>query len=283
MKVEIDPNSGFCFGVVTAINKAEEYLKDNEILYCIGDIVHNSREVDRLGTKGLKAINHQEFQKMHDCKVLFRAHGEPPITYKIAEENNIEVIDASCPVVLNLQKRIRTAWEIGKKDNIQIVIYGKKGHAEVNGLVGQTNGEAIVVESVEGADVIDFTRPIKLFSQTTKPLDGFRKLSYYIASRSQAKFDIYDTICRKVSNRIPELREFAKKHNYIVFVSGKKSSNGNMLYNICKEENENTFFIQSASDLDLSIFKNIETVGICGATSTPRWLMEEVYDTLIKL
>lgn len=283
MKVEIDPNSGFCFGVVTAINKAEEYLKENEILYCIGDIVHNSREVDRLGNKGLKAINHQEFQEMHDCKVLFRAHGEPPLTYKIAKENNIEVIDASCPVVLNLQKRIRNAWELGKKDNIQIVIYGKKGHAEVNGLVGQTNGEAIVVEGVEGADVIDYTRPIKLFSQTTKPLDGFRKLSSHIAERAQAKFDIYDTICRKVSNRIPELREFAKKHDYIVFVSGKKSSNGKMLYNICKEENENSFFIQSASDLDLSIFKDIETVGICGATSTPRWVMEEVYETLINL
>lgn len=280
MRVEIDPNSGFCFGVVNAIESAEEYLKRGERLYCIGDIVHNSHEVNRLKKEGLITINHDEFENIHDCKVLLRAHGEPPLTYLIAKKNNIEIIDASCPVVLNLQKRISKAWQEGKDRNVQIVIYGKKGHAEVNGLVGQTDGEAIVVEKIEDALCIDFTRPICLFSQTTKPISGFVELSDFIKKNAKNSFQIHDTICRKVSNRIPELREFAKAHDFIVFVSGMKSSNGKMLFNICKEENKNTIFIQGAEDLNLDILKDSEFVGICGATSTPRWVMDEVYDKI---
>jgi 4-hydroxy-3-methylbut-2-enyl diphosphate reductase len=280
MRVEIDPNSGFCFGVVNAINKAEEYLKRGERLYCIGDIVHNSHEVERLKKEGLISINHDEFKDIHDCKVLLRAHGEPPFTYQMAKKNNIEIIDASCPVVLSLQKSILKAWKEGKKDNIQIVIYGKKGHAEVNGLVGQTEGEAIVVENMEDALSIDMSRPISLFSQTTKPLSGFAELSEYIKEKAENTYKIQDTICRKVSNRIPELREFAKEHDFIVFVSGKKSSNGKMLFNICKEENKNTIFIQGAEDLDISLMKETDFVGVCGATSTPRWVMDEVYEKI---
>lgn len=277
MKVDIDPNSGFCFGVVNAIKKAEEYLKRGETLYCIGDIVHNSNEVDRLREIGLITINHDEFKDIHDCKVLLRAHGEPPLTYDVAKKNNIEIIDASCPVVLNLQKRILKAWNEGKDIGSQIIIYGKKGHAEVNGLVGQTNGEAIVVESVEDSALIDFKRPICLFSQTTKPITGFVELSKLIEEKAQNGFKIHDTICRKVSNRIPELKEFAKTHDFIVFVSGKKSSNGKMLFDICKRENQNTIFIQDAKDFEIEILRDSKTVGICGATSTPRWVMDEVY------
>jgi 4-hydroxy-3-methylbut-2-enyl diphosphate reductase len=280
MRVEIDPNSGFCFGVVNAIKKAEEYLKRGEKLYCIGDIVHNSHEVERLKKEGLISINHDEFKDIHDCKVLLRAHGEPPFTYQMAKKNNIEIIDASCPVVLSLQKSILKAWKEGRKDNIQIVIYGKKGHAEVNGLVGQTEGEAIVVDNMEDALNIDMSRPICLFSQTTKPLSGFAELSEYIKEKAENTYKIQDTICRKVSNRIPELREFAKEHDFIVFVSGKKSSNGKMLFNICKEENKNTIFIQGAEDLDISLMKETDFVGVCGATSTPRWVMDEVYEKI---
>lgn len=280
MRVEIDPNSGFCFGVVNAINKAEEYLKKGESLYCIGDIVHNSHEVERLKAEGLITIDHKEFEKVRDCKVLLRAHGEPPLTYKIAKENNIEIIDASCPVVLNLQKRIFKAWQEGKNDNVQIVIYGKKGHAEVNGLVGQTNGEAIVIENLEDANFLDFSRPICLFSQTTKPLSGFELLASFIKEKTSSTIRIFDTVCRKVSNRIPELREFAKSHDLIVFVSGAKSSNGKMLFNICREENKNTIFIQGAEEIDLALLEGAEFVGICGATSTPRWVMDEVYEKI---
>lgn len=282
MRVEIDPNSGFCFGVVNAINKAEDYLKEGESLYCIGDIVHNAHEVERLKKEGLKTIDHDEFEKIHDCKVLLRAHGEPPLTYEIAKKNNIEIIDASCPVVLNLQKRILKAWEEGKKDNVQIVIYGKKGHAEVNGLVGQTNGEAIVLEKLEDANSLDFTRPICLFSQTTKPLSGFELLSSFIKEKTKSSIRIFDTVCRKVSNRIPELREFAKSHDLIMFVSGAKSSNGKMLFNICREENKNTIFIQGAEEINLALLEGAEFVGICGATSTPRWVMDEVYEKICK-
>lgn len=282
MRVEIDPNSGFCFGVVNAINKAEDYLKEGESLYCIGDIVHNAHEVERLKKEGLKTIDHDEFEKIHDCKVLLRAHGEPPLTYEIAKKNNIEIIDASCPVVLNLQKRIFKAWQEGKKDNVQIVIYGKKGHAEVNGLVGQTKGEAIVLEKLEDANSLDFTRPICLFSQTTKPLSGFELLSSFIKEKTKSSIRIFDTVCRKVSNRIPELREFAKSHDLIMFVSGAKSSNGKMLFNICREENKNTIFIQGAEEIDLSLLEGAEFVGICGATSTPRWVMDEVYEKICK-
>lgn len=282
MKVNIDPNSGFCFGVVNAINKAEEYLKRDEVLYCIGDIVHNSHEVERLRSEGLITINHEEFKKLEKVRVLLRAHGEPPITYKLAKERGIDIVDASCPVVLNLQRRIRKAWEQGRADGRQIVIYGKKGHAEVNGLVGQTEGEAMVVENVADIDIIDFNRPIEIFSQTTKTISGFKEVVEAIRQKARSEFVENDTICRKVSNRIPELRGFAKEHDFIVFVSGKKSSNGRMLYEICKQENEDTIFIQGVEDLDLDMMKDADSVGICGATSTPRWVMDEVYEKIVK-
>jgi 4-hydroxy-3-methylbut-2-enyl diphosphate reductase len=282
MKVNIDPNSGFCFGVVKAINKAEEYLKRDEVLYCIGDIVHNNLEVERLKKEGLLTINHEEFKKLKNVRVLLRAHGEPPLTYALAKERGIEIVDASCPVVLNLQRRIRKAWEEGKAEGRQIVIYGKKGHAEVNGLVGQTDGEAIVVEGVDDLEILDYSKPIEIFSQTTKTISGFREVVEEIRKKAEAGFVENDTICRKVSNRIPELREFAKEHDFIVFVSGKKSSNGRMLYEICKQENEHTFFVQGTKDFDVDLVKDADSVGICGATSTPRWVMEEVYDKIIK-
>lgn len=282
MKVNIDPNSGFCFGVVNAINKAEEYLKRNEVLYCIGDIVHNSHEVERLRGEGLITIDHEEFKKLKNVRVLLRAHGEPPETYSLAKERGIEIVDASCPVVLNLQRRIRIAWEDGKSEGRQIVIYGKKGHAEVNGLVGQTQGEAIVVEGVGDLHVLDYSKPIEIFSQTTKTISGFRLVVEEIRKNAKAGFVVNDTICRKVSNRIPELREFAKENDYIVFVSGKKSSNGRMLYEICKQENEHSYFVQGVEDFDIDLVKDAQSVGICGATSTPRWVMEEVYDTIMK-
>ncbi len=282
MKVNIDPNSGFCFGVVNAINKVEEHLKHDRKLYCIGDIVHNSLEVERLKQEGLITIDHEEFKKLRRAKVLLRAHGEPPSTYEIAKKRDIEIVDASCPVVLNLQRMIYHAWKDGKNLGRQIVIYGKKGHAEVNGLVGQTCGEAIVVEDINDIDILDFNKPIEIFSQTTKTISGFKKVVEKIKQRAKCKFVVNDTICRKVSNRIPELREFVKDHDLIVFVSGEKSSNGRMLYEICKEENENTVFIQGAKDLELAIIRNVNSVGICGATSTPRWVMDEVYDKIVK-
>ena len=223
MKVEIDENSGFCFGVVNAIAKAEEELQRGE-LYCIGDIVHNSLEVDRLKKLGLRTIDHETFAALRDCRVLFRAHGEPPSSYALARENNIEIIDASCPVVLNLQQKIRAAHERVKENGGQIVIYGKRGHAEVNGLVAQTNGEALVVEREEDLKGIDFSRLVILFSQTTKSLDGFKRIVELVRRNARGGVEVNDTICRKVANRIPQLREFAVQHDVVLFVSGEKSS-----------------------------------------------------------
>ena len=275
MKVEIDENSGFCFGVVNAIAKAEEELQKGE-LYCIGDIVHNSLEVDRLKGLGLRTIDHEAFAGLKDCRVLFRAHGEPPSSYALAKDNGIEIIDASCPVVLNLQQKIRAAYECVKADGGQVVIYGKRGHAEVNGLVAQTNGEALVVEREEDLRGIDFSQPVILFSQTTKSLDGFKRIVELVRENAREGVEVNDTICRKVANRIPQLREFAVQHDVILFVSGEKSSNGKQLFAVCREVNPRTYFVQGVDDLRAEMFEGAESVGISGATSTPRWVMEEI-------
>ena len=279
IKVEIDEGSGFCFGVVTAIHKAEEELAKGVTLYCLGDIVHNSREVERLKTMGLITINHEEFKQLHNAKVLLRAHGEPPETYTIARENNIEIIDATCPVVLRLQKRIKQEYQEKDAEEKQIVIYGQNGHAEVLGLVGQTTGKAIVIEKLEEAKELDFSKSIRLYSQTTKSLDEFWEIVDYIKDHisPSATFEYYDTICRQVANRMPNLRTFAASHDLIFFVSGKKSSNGKMLFSECLKVNPNSHLIDNAEEIDDSLFHGISSIGVCGATSTPRWLMEQIY------
>lgn len=287
IKVEIDEGSGFCFGVVTAIHKAEEELAKGETLYCLGDIVHNSREVDRLKTMGLITINREEFKQLKNAKVLLRAHGEPPETYMIARENNIEIIDATCPVVLRLQKRIRQGYLADSNEEKQIVIYGKSGHAEVLGLVGQTDGKAIVIEKAEEAKKLDLNKSIRLFSQTTKSLDEFQEIVEYFKQHisPEATFEYYDTICRQVANRMPKLREFAATHDLIFFVSGKKSSNGKMLFEECLKVNANSHLIDNEKEIDPSLLQNVKSIGVCGATSTPKWLMEKIYNhirTLIK-
>ena len=279
IRVEIDEGSGFCFGVVTAIHKAEEELAKGVTLYCLGDIVHNSREVERLKTMGLITINHEEFKQLHNAKVLLRAHGEPPETYTIARENNIEIIDATCPVVLRLQKRIKQEYQEKDAEEKQIVIYGQNGHAEVLGLVGQTTGKAIVIEKLEEAKELDFSKSIRLYSQTTKSLDEFWEIVDYIKDHisPSATFEYYDTICRQVANRMPNLRTFAASHDLIFFVSGKKSSNGKMLFSECLKVNPNSHLIDNAEEIDDSLFHGISSIGVCGATSTPKWLMEQIY------
>lgn len=281
-KIEIDEKSGFCFGVVNAIKKAEEELAKGGTLYCLGDIVHNSLEVERLAKMGLTTINHEEFAQLKNVKVLLRAHGEPPSTYETAKENNIEIIDASCPVVLRLQRRIKDKHSNEIVNGSQIVIYGENGHAEVNGLLGQTDSEAIVIESKEDLEKLDFTKNICLFSQTTKPLDGFREIIDIISARidPSASFEFFDTICRQVSNRIPNIKEFATKHDMIFFVAGKKSSNGKVLFSECKKYNPNSYFVSSPDEIDPSLIKEGLSVGVCGATSTPKWQMEEVEKTI---
>lgn len=278
--IEIDRASGFCFGVVNAIRKAEEELNKGGALYCLGDIVHNSREVDRLTSKGLIIIDREQFKELHNAKVLLRAHGEPPETYTIARNNQIEIIDATCPVVLQLQKKIKT--QHSETNDSQIVIYGKIGHAEVNGLVGQTEGKAIVIEKVEDLSLIDFNRPVKLFSQTTKSLDGFREILELIRQKIAPgiPFEYNDTICRQVANRIPNIRTFAAGHELIFFVSGQKSSNGKILFEECRKVNLNSHLISGSNDIDTSLLTNVQSIGICGATSTPSWLMKEVADSL---
>lgn len=281
-KVEIDEGSGFCFGVVTAINKAEEELAQGGTLYCLGDIVHNSREVERLKEMGLITINHEEFSRLFNAKVLLRAHGEPPETYAIARQNNIEIIDATCPVVLRLQKRIKQEYIQEDEDDKQIVIYGKNGHAEVLGLVGQTERKAIVIEKLEEAKTLDFSRSIRLYSQTTKSLDEFQNIVEYIKEHisSMVTFEYYDTICRQVANRIPNIRKFAASHSLVFFVSGKKSSNGKILFNECKKVNPNSHLIDSIEEIDNSLLIGANSIGICGATSTPKWLMEEISEAI---
>ena len=286
IKVEIDEGSGFCFGVVTAINKAEEELAKGETLYCLGDIVHNSREVERLKTMGLITINREEFKQLRNAKVLLRAHGEPPETYMIARENNIEIIDATCPVVLRLQKRIKQEFlQDAANDEKQIVIYGKNGHAEVLGLVGQTDGKAIVIEKAEEVKKLDLNKSVRLFSQTTKSLDEFQEIVAYIKQNisPEATFEYYDTICRQVANRMPKLREFAATHDLIFFVSGKKSSNGKMLFEECLKVNANSHLIDNEKEIDPSLHQNVQSIGVCGATSTPKWLMEKIYSHIQSL
>lgn len=278
VNVEIDNGSGFCFGVTTAIKKAEEELAKGNTLYCLGDIVHNGQECERLKKMGLITINHEEFAKLHDVKVLLRAHGEPPATYELAQKNHIEIIDATCPVVLRLQKRIKQEYDNQTDShNKQIVIYGKNGHAEVLGLVGQTNGEAIVIEHLEEAKRLDFTKDIRLYSQTTKSVDEFWQIVAYIKEHisPNASFEYSDTICRQVANRMPNIRTFAANHDLVLFVCGKKSSNGKILFQECRQVNANTYQIDQPDEIKSEWLKSPQSIGICGATSTPKWLMEE--------
>ena len=284
MEVTIDKNSGYCFGVEFAIKMAEDEMSESDKLYCLGDIVHNDMEVKRLSAKGMVVIDRDQLRDLSDCKVLIRAHGEPPETCKMAIENNIELIDASCPVVLKLQHRVKTAFDKMERDNGQIVIYGKKGHAEVIGLTGQTLEKAIVVMEDKDLDKIDYSRPVTLFSQTTKSTKGFYELKSKIEERIKAEkgelnevdFNANDSICRQVSNREPQLQKFSQDNNVIIFVSGKKSSNGRALYQVCKNENERSYFVENETEIDPAWFGPNDKVGICGATSTPMWLMEQV-------
>ncbi len=275
-KVEIDAGSGCCFGVARAINTAEEELKKGGILYCLGDIVHNNVEVERLANMGLITIDHEQLKTLKNVRVLLRAHGEPPSTYQIAKENNIEIIDASCPVVLGLQKKIKMQYTASDADDYQIVIFGKKGHAEVNGLIGQTDGKAIVIEKKEEIDSLDLSKNTRLFSQTTKPLEGYKEVGEIMRSKMKdgASFEFFDTICRQVSNRVPNIKQFAAKHDLIIFIAGEKSSNGKVLFAECKETNPNSYLINSPDDIDTSLLKENLSIGICGATSTPGWQME---------
>ena len=278
MNVEIDTGSGFCFGVTRAIGKAEEVLQDNtRPLYCLGDIVHNSMECDRLQQMGLITIGHDEYDKLHDATVLLRAHGEPPQTYQQAQKNHIDIIDATCPVVLHLQERIKREYDADPDHTKQIVIFGKPGHAEVLGLVGQTEGTAIVIEKPEDVATLDFSRDIYLYSQTTKPLDEFRHIVEYIEAHiaPTATFRYYDTICRQVANRMPHIREFASRHDVVLFVCGKKSSNGRVLFSECQRVNSQSYMISAANEIEPRWLTDCDSVGICGATSTPTWLMEE--------
>ncbi len=278
MRIDVDKRSGFCFGVIKAIKSAESELQHTEQLYCLGDIVHNGMEVERLEKLGLKSVSREEYYGLKDCKVLIRAHGEPPETYEYAQKNNIELIDATCPVVLTLQEKVKLSYDNYREKNGQIVIFGKKGHAEVIGLGGQVNNNAIVLENIDDIDQIDFSRPVSLYSQTTKRVEDFYRIadSVKMNMNPNVPFEIKDSICRHVSNRVPHLKKFAVKYDLILFVAGHKSSNGKYLYTICKEENERTYHISRTSEIDPIWFEGIASVGICGATSTPVWLMEEV-------
>ncbi|MEQ6165952.1 MULTISPECIES: 4-hydroxy-3-methylbut-2-enyl diphosphate reductase [unclassified Ekhidna] len=288
MKVEIDENSGYCFGVEFAIQMAEDEMAEGQELYCLGDIVHNSMEVERLYNKGLRTITRDELRNLKNCKVLIRAHGEPPETYQIAIENNIELVDASCPVVLKLQNRVKNAYDLVKHKDGQLVIYGKPGHAEVIGLTGQTSNEAIVITEPADLEKIDFSRPITLYSQTTKSTKGFYTIKEEIEKRIEKEgllsveedFNANDSICRQVSNREPHMLKFSQKHDVIIFVAGRKSSNGKALYNVCLTNNPRSYFVESEKEIDLTWIEPGDSVGICGATSTPTWLMEQVANFL---
>ena len=283
LTIEIDEGSGFCFGVTTAIRKAEEELAKGTRLYCLGDIVHNGMEVERLHESGLTTINHEDMKRLHGVKVLLRAHGEPPETYELARRNDIDIIDATCPVVLALQRRIKRQFD--GNPEAQIVIFGKRGHAEVLGLVGQTSGAAIVVEKVDDVKRLDFSRDIYLYSQTTKSLDGFHRIIDYIQNHisKEATFKSFDTICRQVANRMPNIAAFASRHDLILFVSGRKSSNGKVLFNECRSVNGRSYQIESPEEIDMAwLTEDVRTIGICGATSTPKWLMEQCKERIAK-
>ena len=282
MKVTIDKNSGYCFGVEFAIQMAEDELAQEKTLYCLGDIVHNRMEVERLHQRGLRIIDREQLEQLHDCKVLIRAHGEPPATYQLALRNNIELVDASCPVVLKLQNRVKHAFDLSQRQDGQIVIYGQPGHAEVAGLTGQTGNRAIIVMTEADLDQIDFARPVTLFSQTTKSTAGFYKMKALMEARIAAaggdlqSFDANDSICRQVSNREPALAKFATEHDVVLFVSGRKSSNGKALFSVVNAVNPRSYFIENADEVQPEWLAGTETVGICGATSTPLWLMQQV-------
>ena len=281
VQIEIDNGSGFCFGVTTAIKKAEEELAAGKTLYCLGDIVHNGMECERLKQLGLVTINHEEMKQLHGVKVLLRAHGEPPSTYEMARENDIEIIDATCPVVLQLQRRIKKQYDACP--DAQIVIFGKPGHAEVLGLVGQTESKAIVIANVEEVKRLDFTRDIYLYSETTKSLDEFHRIIEYIQEHisPDATFKSFDTICRQVANRMPNISAFATRHDLVLFVCGRKSSNGKVLFNECKSVNPNSHLIEGPEEIQKEWLDGVRTIGICGATSTPKWLMEQCRDAII--
>lgn len=278
LNVTIDNASGFCFGVVYAIEMAEDILLNDEYLYCLGDIVHNDEEVQRLKAKGLRIIDHDALMELKDEKVLIRAHGEAPSTYELALKNNLTLIDASCPVVLKLQNRIKNSYDSDE----QILIFGKHGHAEVIGLQGQTDGKAIVFQDITELDTVELPNKFTLYSQTTKSTDKFYQIKDQLIARG---YDVKanDTICRQVSNRYEELERFVQGFDKIVFVSGKKSSNGKVLYDVCKKYNQNSYFVSNKDEIDSSWFSTNEKVGICGATSTPMWLMEEVKSQLESL
>jgi 4-hydroxy-3-methylbut-2-en-1-yl diphosphate reductase len=286
MIVEIDTHSGFCFGVQNAVEIAEKALCEGEKVYSLGSIVHNDREVERLKSLGLESINHDTFSNLKDCKVLIRAHGEPPSTYQIANDNSITIIEATCPIVKRLQSRIRETWLKTREVNGQIIIFGKPGHAEVIGLMGQINNEGILVSKVLDAEKIDTTKPMYLFAQTTMGLKDYydfagllkKKLEERGVADTEKWIKVNRTICGQVSNREPHLAKFAAKHESIVFVSGKESSNGKMLYAVCKAINPDTHFVSSPEEIDKSWFTGKKSVGICGATSTPKWLIEKIRD-----
>ena len=283
MKVEIDLESGFCFGVLSAIGKAEEELNKGDELYCLGDIVHNGIECDRLQRLGLKTINHDEFKTLCGARVLLRAHGEPPSTYRTAQDNGITLIDATCPVVLKLQQRIHRQYQELDPATQQIIIFGQKGHAEVLGLVGQTDGKATIIESVDDIDRIDFNKDIFLYSQTTKSASSYNQLIEKIAEKvpSDRKFVHNNTVCGQVSHRRENISQFASRHDIILFVSGRKSSNGKVLFNECLKVNPKSYMIEGKEDIDFKKLEGAESVGICGATSTPKWLMEECRDYIL--
>ena len=289
MKITIDTYSGFCFGVVYAIEMAESILKNEGSLYCLGDIVHNNKEVERLNALGLKIIDHNDLHDLKDCKVLIRAHGEPPSTYELALKNNIQLLDASCPVVLKLQHQIKGGYEEIKQIDGQVIIFGKQGHAEVVGLLGQTNNSAIVVASFEDLEKIDFNKSIYIYSQTTKSPKAYQDITLEIEKRikmstnTNIKYIVNDTLCRQVSGREPQLKQFSTLNDVVIFVSGKKSSNGKMLYQSCKNENQNSYFISDIDELKADWFLGVNSVGICGATSTPSWLMESVQKAIEKI
>lgn len=283
--IQIDEKSGFCFGVTKTISIAEEELAKGETLYCLGDIVHNGKEVERLSKMGLITIDYEQLAQLHDVKVMLRAHGEPPSTYELAKKNNITIVDASCPVVLKLQSRVKKAYETLPTPDTQIVIFGHVGHAEVNGLVGQTDDKAIVIEDESDLYKVDMTKNIRMFSQTTKSLEGYKSLIETVSKKTDKtiNFEYTDTICRQVSNRIPNITTFAQQNDIVVFVAGKKSSNGIVLYEHCKIVNPNTYFVSEASEVNSLNIDLSKKIGICGATSTPRWLMEEVAAKLNEL
>ncbi|WP_167609965.1 4-hydroxy-3-methylbut-2-enyl diphosphate reductase [Maribellus sediminis] len=277
MIVEIDRRSGFCFGVINAIKEAENELQREGSLYCLGDIVHNGMEVERLEKMGLKSISKDEYFKLSNCKVLIRAHGEPPETYEHAKNNNIELIDATCPVVITLQEKVKGSYLKNNQQQGQVVIYGKKGHAEIIGLNGQTDNSAIVIESMADLEKVDPSRPVALYSQTTKRIEDFYDIAQSVKSKMQpgVPLEIKDTICRQVSNRVPNLKKFATQYDLILFIAGEKSSNGKYLYTICKEENPKSYKVATIDEINPDWFEGVNSVGICGATSTPNWLMEK--------